>query len=459
MATSPFRVALVGRTNVGKSTLFNRLTERPTALVSAQAGTTRDRKEGEVHWNQLTFTLVDTGGLDVDPKDEIDAQVITQAQIAIKEADLILFLLDVSTGPLPQDFALAEVFRTSPTPVFVVGNKADNTALRGSVHTPEWRIEGLPTPIPVSATRGNGTGDLLDLIVTKLNTLEAKEAPEEKEEGVPAIRVAIIGKPNVGKSSLINTLVGEKRMIVSSRAHTTREPHDITLEHKGQSYVFIDTAGMRKQARTKEAGGLEAAGVNRTQRILGKADVALFLVDVSTPLGTQDRVLAGLLKERGTSIIVIANKWDLVPDKDTRTMDQFRQYLTRQFPFLRWAPVHFISALKGQKIEPIFSLIADIEKARHNHIPPSGLKRFLGDLMRKNPPKRGKGPVPPKVISLVQKDIRPPRFELTIKSKRTDTISTAWVRYIENQLREAFDFKGTPIKLTVKKYESHHRAG
>lgn len=439
-------ITLVGRTNVGKSTLFNRLVEQPAALVSRIAGTTRDRKEGLCEWRGVSLRLIDTGGLDVDPKHELDAQVVEQTHIAMQEADLLVFVLDVQTGPLPQDIELAKLLRDGDTPVMVVANKADRLALRESIHSNEWRLAGLPTPLPLSSTHGSGIGDFLDALVDRVKDIALKEY-----EPIPIdARIALIGKPNVGKSSLLNDLTGTNRMIVSDQAHTTREPHDTLIEHRGKNYLFIDTAGMRKFARTKQTGGLEAAGVERTKRIIEQADVTLFLIDVSKPLNVQDRALAGLLKSKNTGIIIVANKWDLVENKETNTMNEFRDYLARSFPFLRWAPVVFISATTGQRTKTLYDHIEHVRRNRALEISHEDLKYFLVGAMKKHSPKKGKGPVPPKVLDLKQVASNPPKFELIIRSKMANTLATAWVRYLENQLREHFDLEGTPVTIYVR---------
>ncbi|MBT5808511.1 ribosome biogenesis GTPase Der [Candidatus Uhrbacteria bacterium] len=440
-------IALVGRTNVGKSSLFNRLLERPKAIVSSIAGTTRDRNEGECLWRGKIIRIIDTGGLDGDFEDQIDEDIVKQSEIAMKQADLVLFVVDLHDGAMPQERELAKKFVKLKAPVILVGNKADKHADRLSINAPEWQFPGLNVPIPVSAARGAGVGDLLDVIFDKLKSTGHEPVDPKQTLGT---RVAVIGKPNVGKSTLLNSVLGEERFITSPIAHTTREPNDTLVKLGDKQYIFIDTAGMRKSGKVKKAGGLEAAAVRRNQRVIKHADVSLLVVDANSPIGTQEKTLAGVLKDSGSGVIVVVNKWDLVEDKTTNTMNEYRDYMAQSFPFLRWVPFIYVSALTKQRVKNLFPIIDMVQEKRSIIIDQETLDDFLERAMRHHAPKRGKGVKPPKVLGLKQTKSQPPTFQLIIKAKRRDVLSVAYVRYIENQLREKFELTGTPIKMNVQ---------
>ncbi len=440
-------VAIIGRANVGKSTLFNRCLESAKALVSDIAGTTRDRKEGECLWRGRVIRMVDTGGLDIVHADDVERQVIRQAELAMEQADIILFVVDLSMNPLLQDQDLAKRLARADKPVIVVGNKAEKLSERMSASEREWRLAGLPAPLPISAARGTGVGDLLDRVYEELKRL--KKSPVDVTE-VKACRVSVIGRPNVGKSSLLNAILGEERFITSPVAHTTREPNDVLVEAGDKSYVLIDTAGLRKVGRARKAGGLEEAGMERTQRALSHTDIVLFVLDVTEPLSAQDRALAGMLDAAKVGIIVVANKWDLVPNKTPSSTNEFAKYIAGAIPFLQWAPIVFVSALTKQRIPDIFSLVDEIQRRRFTEIPESELEKFWRQAVRTHLPSRGKGPLPPKVLGMKQIDVAPPRFQLFIKAKRLDVLHASYLRYLENRLRERFDLKGTPVIITVK---------
>jgi len=440
-------VAIVGRTNVGKSTLFNRLVEEHKALVSNVPGTTRDRNEAEVFWCGKTFQIVDTGGTDSEFGAVIEKATQEQVWNAVEKADLVLFVVDLKTGPLPQERALAKKLKTVNKPIIVVGNKAETPNLVASVHTTEWRLAGLNQPIAISALRGTGTGDLLDLIHKELR--KAKHPAIEKKKEL-VLRVAIIGKPNVGKSSIVNAILGEERVITSPMAHTTREPIDLTVELNGKKYILIDTAGMRKSGKVKQAGGLEMAGVARTKSSVERADVVLLVLEANEQIGTQDKTIAGLLDGSTAGIIIIANKWDLIPNKTPDTINEYKRYVTGMMPFISYAPVIFTSAKTGQRIENIFNLVDQVQAARHREIPEEDLEKFLRRAVTHRSPIRGKVIKPPKVLGIRQTGTCPPSFAVTIKAKREDAISQSYLRYIENRLHEEFDFNGTPVVVRAR---------
>lgn len=440
-------VVLIGRTNVGKSTLFNRLLEKPKALVSSVPGTTRDRSEGVCIWRGKEICIVDTGGLDVKPQDEIEINIKKQAELAMKKADLILFVVDIKSGPMPQEMELAKMLQKSKVPVLVVGNKAEKPHERESVYLPEWKLQSLSLPIPISAKTGVGVGDMLDEVYASLESRNKMPLDPKK---LVATMVAVIGKPNVGKSTLLNSLLGEERFITSAIAHTTREPNDTLVQVNNKNYLFIDTAGMRKKGKVKKSGGLEEAAVNRNQRVINKADITLLVVEANEPIGTQEKTLAGILKDSGSGVIVIVNKWDLVKDKEVNTMNEFRDYFASHFPFLKWAPVIFVSALSKQRVRTIFSVIDEVEKNREFKINQQELYQFLQRAINKHLPSRGKGSKPPKILGMKQVGEKPPYFEVTIKSKRTDSLNKSYLRFLENRLREERKLSGTPIKMHVR---------
>jgi len=441
-------VALIGRTNVGKSTLFNRLLERRKALVSSIAGTTRDRKEGECLWRGRVITAVDTGGLDVAGIDDIEINTVKQAELAIKQADIILFVVDLKTGALPQEKVLAEKLRKSKKPVIVVGNKAESLSVATTAENKEWKFSGLLAPFPVSALRGTGVGDLLDIVYDKLEAIGHPAAPQHQ---VDATRVTLIGRPNVGKSSIVNAILGEERFITSEIAHTTREPNDVLVELGDKSYILIDTAGMRRRSKVRSKGNkLEKAGIKKAEALLKHADVALFIIDIDQPMTTQDKTLAGYLKESKVGIVIVANKWDLIKEKDPGTINEFKKEFSRNFPFLKWAPIIFTSAKTKQRVKAIFDIIDKVEANRAIEIPNERMTNFLEQVMRHHAPKRGKTNIPPKILGLKQVASKPPLFELAIKAKRKDALATAYVRYLENQIRQHFDLQGTPISIKIK---------
>jgi len=440
-------VALIGRTNVGKSTLFNRLVEQSKALVSPEAGTTRDRNVGECLWRGQTIRVIDTGGLDVDKKDIIEKNILLQAELAMKEADVILFVVDLKNPPLPTDLDLASKLWKTKTPIIVVGNKAEKSVERRRIHQPDWRLRGLPAPIAVSAIQGTGVGDLLDEVYDKLHEI-GKDPVDYKE--LDAVRVAVIGKPNVGKSTLLNALIGEDRFITSPIAHTTREPNDVLLHVGDKSYLFYDTAGMRKHAKIQKSGGLEKMAVEKNEFIIRQADVSLLVLDATEPIGFQEKALAGILKDSGNGLIIIVNKWDLVEGKDVSTMNDYRKYFAKEFPFLVWAPILFVSALTKQRVSTIYKNIDQVHINRSIGLDSETLGGFIRVAIRQHLPSLGKGKNPPKVLGLKQVGSKPPTFDLTVKAMRTDSLHPSYLRFLENRLRELHDFSGTPMKINVR---------
>ena len=434
-------IALVGRTNVGKSRLFNRILEAARSMVSPIPGTTRDRTYGTTTWRGQPLTFIDTGGLDADPKGDIERNVIRQAHRAIAEADLILMVADATAGVLPQEATLAtELHRQSKKPVLLVANKADNPRLRSTVHAREWFRLRFGAPIPVSAANGSGVGDLLDLI---LNALPPAAPPLPVPEA--ATRIAIVGKPNVGKSSLLNALVGEERAIVSPIAGTTREPEDTLIIRDNTPFLLVDTAGIRRRASITP--GLERAGVERSLRAIERAEVVFFVLDATAPFRAQDRHLGDVLLEAGRAVVVIANKWDAVPTKTTDTMRQFESLIIRVFPHLFYAPIRFVSALLGERVPGLLddALLAKAEWSKT--IPAADLDAAMRRALKKTG--QGKARGRPYLYGLKQTETQPPAFATALRGAKAAP-PPALVNIIERELRQQFGFVGTPISIEVK---------
>ncbi|MFA5128880.1 MAG: ribosome biogenesis GTPase Der [Patescibacteria group bacterium] len=444
-----FTVAIVGRANVGKSTLFNRLLERPKAIVSPLAGTTRDRNYGQARWRGRDFEVVDTGGLEA--AEFFSGGIKKQVDIAIQKADLALFLVDLKDGLMPQDRAIAKFLKKLKKPVLLVGNKADTPKLFDEVENKEWLKLTFGKPLAVSAANGAGTGDLLDKIFKFLKKEKFDEKTPEEISAVTPIKVAIVGKPNAGKSSLLNSLLGEERVLVSEVPFTTREPQDMILLYRDQPFLLIDTVGMRKKARIDP--GLEKVGVRRSIAALDRADVILFITEAQEQMTSQDKHLSELILEKNAGLIIVANKWDLVKKEGPKTMNLFVDYYHRFFPYLDWAPVVFVSAKTGEKVGKILDLVLEIKNKREKFIKSEDLKKFLKETLAKHwtiihrRKKSGAG-ARPKLINLVQEGINPPKFHLVTTSKAE--LPEGFIKFIEKKFRERFDFTGTPIKLGVR---------
>lgn len=443
-------IAIVGRANVGKSTLFNRLLERPKAIVSPIAGTTRDRNYGRATWRGENLILVDTGGLeDVQP---IAGGIKKQVDIAIKNADLLIFLVDIKHGVMPQDRKIAKLLKKLTKPVILVANKADSPSLALEAEKPMWLKLNFGKPMPVSAATGMGTGDLLDEIFSRLSLMGRREKKTElPASAVESIKVAIVGKPNVGKSSLLNALLGEERALVSEVPFTTREPQDTLLVYGDQSFLLIDTVGMRKKARVEP--GLEKMGVKRSLAAIERADIVLFVTEAQEQMTSQEKHLSELILEKNTGLIIIANKWDLVKEKGPETTNLFVDYYRRFFPYLDWAPILFASAKTGEKVKKILDLAVTVKREREKIIAPDELKKFLREVLAKHwavihqRKKSGAG-ARPKIIGLNQVGVNPPSFHLVTTAK--ERLPEGFIKFIEKKFRERFGFPGTPIRLDVK---------
>lgn len=451
-------VVICGRTNVGKSTLFNCLSEKRQALVSNIAGTTRDSNISRIEWQGKQLQLVDTAGLldqlSSKTKLEIDieAQAKKQALDYLKEADLILFVVDTKAGILPDDKALASLIkknRAYSNKTLLIANKTDSFAM--AAETAIFNQLGLGEPNIISATTGLGTGDLLDVITDKLTAIlpaHIKNTEEEPEKS-SQVSACIIGKPNVGKSSLLNALLGYERVIVSPAPHTTREPQNTQLSYQGQNITLIDTAGISRQG--KKSSGLEQPGILKSLSALNKADIALLVIDVSEPITHQDAKLVQEIVDRKKSLIFIANKWDLVEKRDTK---KWTTIIYDKMPFATWAPIQFVSAKTGEKINKIWDIITKVAAERKLMLSDSQSNKFLQQVVKIHKPAKGKGLKAPHIYEFSQIDSDPPRFKLRIGPN--DDLHFSYVRFLENRLRDRYGFTGTPINTIVTKHRRSH---
>ncbi|MFZ5364848.1 MAG: ribosome biogenesis GTPase Der [Patescibacteria group bacterium] len=444
-------VVLAGRVNVGKSTLFNKLTETRQAIVSDIAGTTRDRQYGQVLWRGENFTIIDAAGLDVKDPDLIEEQSLKQADIAIAQADLVLFVVDAKSGPLADDKKILKRIRLkNKKDILLVVNKCDSA--RQDATLPEFYKLGLGDPIPVSALSGRGSGDLLDIIFEKIN-LNKQTAEIVKEKVDKKIKVALIGKPNVGKSSLFNVIAGEERVIVNEKPHTTRDRQTIDVDYKAKNgstynFQFIDTAGVRKKGKVK--GKLERQGIEQSLQSIEESDVALLITDCSRRLEFQDKNLAQQIMENHPSLIIVANKWDLIPEKDTKTQKKYIEYYQTMLPFLAWAPIVFVSAKSGFRVSKLMEMLVELIEARKQVISQSGLDRLLKSLIKKQPPRaKSRLAKPPYIYEINQIGIDPPTFAVIVNEPKW--LSFSYRRYLLNSLREKFFKSGSGIKLIAKK--------
>ena len=436
MAGKPL-IALVGRPNVGKSMLFNKLMGKRISIVEDTPGVTRDRLYADTDWNGRSFTLVDTGGIEPRADSELLQFMREQAQIAMDTADVIVLVTDLRTGVTAADQEIADMLLRSGRPVVLAVNKADST---GPVDPDVYEFYnlGLGEPVPVSAVHGHGTGDLLDACL-------AYFPPEqEEEEEDDRIRVAIIGRPNVGKSSLTNRILGETRMVVSEAAGTTRDAVDSPYEDESGKYLFIDTAGIRRKSKVEDR--IEKFSVMRAEAAVERAQVCLILLDAREGVTEQDTKVAGLDHEQGKACILVVNKWDLV-DKDTKTMDRQREEIRRDLSFMPYAPIVFISALTGQRVPRLFELINYVSEQSVMRIPTGALNSLLSDAVARVQPPTDKGRRL-KLLYMTQTGVRPPTFIIFCNDR--ELFHFSYQRYIENQLRGAYGLEGTPIRLIVR---------
>ena len=432
-------IALVGRANVGKSTLWNRLTETGKAIVSKVAHTTRDRNYAPVLWRGELVEMIDTGGLDAEQGTEVGRGILRQAELAIKEADLVLFLIDCKTGVMPQDRDLARHVRNLNKHIMLIANKADTSRDLGVAGAKEvWEL-GLGEPTACSASTGRGVGDVLDLVHAELARLGKPAQPIYDSKG---LRLVIMGRPNVGKSSVVNSILGEERVIVSPVAHTTREPMDTHLDWNNEHIVLIDTAGMRKRARVEP--GLEDLAMERNHEVLMRSDVALLVLDATEEPGQQDKYLAGLLKDATKGLGLVINKWDLVEDKLTHTSEDYERAIRSSFPFLDFAPITFVSAKKNLRTEKLLDMALKIRDERRRTISYNALQKFLKKMIIMNKPLAEAGTNSPYIHDVSQVGIEPPTFVVMVRGQKA-VLHKNWLKFFEKRLREKFGFEGTPI--------------
>lgn len=430
-------VAIVGRPNVGKSMLFNKLCGKRLSIVEDTPGVTRDRLYAECEWCGRVFNIVDTGGIEPAADTEILAFMREQAQIAIEAANVIVLVTDIRIGVTAADKDVANLLKRSRKPVVLAVNKADSTGAPDPMLYEFYEL-GLGDPIAVSAIHGHGTGDLLDECLKSF-------PPQDEDEGEDdVIKVAVIGKPNVGKSSLINHILGEKRVIVSDVAGTTRDAVDTPFENRYGKYVFIDTAGIRRQSKVEER--VEKFSVMRAQLAVERADVCLIMIDARDGVTEQDTKIAGMAHEAGKASIVIANKWDLV-EKETGTMEKLRKSIMGDLSFMSYAPILFISALTGQRMDRIFELINFANDQNTMRITTGMLNNVLADAQARMQPPTDKGRKL-KIYYMTQTGVRPPNFVVFCNSR--ELFHFSYQRYLENQIRATFGLEGTPIRMVIR---------
>ncbi len=430
-------VAVVGRPNVGKSTLFNALAGQRISIVKDTPGITRDRIYADVSWLDKQFTLIDTGGIEPDSKDVILSQMREQAQIAIDTADVILFMVDVKQGLVDADSKVADMLRRSHKPVILVVNKVDSfEKFMADVY--EFYNLGIGEPYPISAANRMGIGELLDEVVSHFEDFEFSEEEED------TTRVAIVGKPNVGKSSLINKLLGENRLIVSDIAGTTRDAVDTPVTHNGKEYVFIDTAGLRRKNKIKEE--LERYMIVRAVGAVDRADVVILLIDAGEGVTEQDAKIAGIAHERGKAVIIAVNKWDSV-EKDNKTVNEYSARIRDVLSYMPYAEITFISALTGQRLPKLYDMI-DMVSANHAMRVSTGvLNEIMSEAVALQQPPSDKGKRL-RLYYITQVSVKPPTFVIFVNDK--ELMHFSYTRYIENQIREAFGFRGTPLKFIIR---------
>lgn len=430
-------VAIVGRPNVGKSTLFNVFADEKISIVKDTPGVTRDRIYADCKWRGTTFQIIDTGGIEPESEDIILKQMRRQAELAMDIADVIVFITDVNAGVTQSDIEVAHMLRKTKKPVILVCNKCDRVgAPPDDIY--EFYNLGIGEPVPISAGKKLGIGDLLDEIYYKFDSVESEIEDEE------TIKVAIIGKPNAGKSSIVNKILGEDRVIVSDIAGTTRDAIDTHFKNEFGKYIFIDTAGIRRKNKVYEK--LEKYAVLKAKTAIDRANVCLIVIDATIGVTEQDEKIAGLAHEAGKGVIIVINKWDLV-EKETNTLEKYKKQVYEKLAYLSYAPILFISALTGQRLNKIYELINEVDKQNSLRVPTGLLNDTLSEAVAITQPPSDKGRRL-KIYYMTQVSIRPPTFVIFVNSK--ELMHFSYVRYIENHLRKQFGFKGTPIHMIIR---------
>ncbi len=436
MSNKPI-VAVVGRPNVGKSTLFNALAGERISIVQDTPGVTRDRIYADVSWLNYNFTMIDTGGIEPESGDILLSSMRDQAQIAIDTADVIIFVCDVKTGLQDADSGVASMLRKSHKPVVLAVNKVDSfEKYQSDIY--EFYNLGIGDPFPISSTEKQGFGELLDKVVSYFDT----EAEADEEEDIP--KVAIIGKPNTGKSSLINKLLGENRLIVSDIAGTTRDAVDTRVSYGGKDYILIDTAGLRRKNKIKD--DLEHYMIVRTVGAVERADIAVLVIDANEGVTEQDAKIAGIAHDRGKAVVIAVNKWDAI-EKDDKTIYKFTDNVRNILSFMPYAEIVFISALTGQRLNKLFETIDMVRESQDKRVGTGALNEILTEAVAMQQPPNDKGRFL-KIYYMTQVSSRPPTFVVFVNDKELAHFS--YIRYIENQIREAFGFKGTPLKMIIR---------
>ena len=431
-------VAIVGRPNVGKSTLFNRLTGGRTAIVEDTPGITRDRIYKDAEWCGKVFTLIDTGGIEPKSDDIILSQMKRQADLAIEQADVIIFMVDVKTSMTASDAEVAAILQKSGKPVVLAVNKSDSPG-NPPMEFYEFYNLGIGDPIAISSTHGMGLGELLDEVCSHFDDSDFEESTEED-----VIRVAVTGKPNAGKSTLFNHLLGEERVIVSNIPGTTRDAIDSYLEKDGQKYIIVDTAGMRKRGKIDD--NVERYSVVRSLNAIEKSDVSILLIDAAEGISEQDSKIAGYAHDNGRASIIAVNKWDLI-EKDDRTMSEFKKNIEEKLPFMNYAPQVYISAKTGQRTDKLLEMVKFVHAAHNTHISTGALNDIINEAVNKNQAPSDKGKRL-KIYYATQASTAPPTFVLFVNDK--ELLHFSYLRYIENQIRNAFDLTGTPVKFVIR---------
>ncbi|HUC92359.1 MAG TPA: ribosome biogenesis GTPase Der [Paenibacillus sp.] len=430
-------VAIVGRPNVGKSTIFNRVIGDRLAIVEDKPGVTRDRLYAPGEWSGKSFSIVDTGGIEIDGEDEIMKSVRMQAELAVEEADVIIFMVDATAGLTHADDEVAHMLFRSRKPVVVAVNKVDNQRRTDDIY--EFYSLGFGEPIAISGAHGTGIGDLLDAVVEKLPELEDIEYDDD------VIRVALIGRPNVGKSSLVNAILGEHRVIVSDVAGTTRDAIDTPFEKDGQKYVLIDTAGMRKRGKVYET--TEKYSVMRSLKAIERADVALILINGEEGIIEQDKHIAGYAHEAGKASIIVVNKWDAV-EKDEKTMQHFEQHIRDHFLFMSYAPIVFLSAKTKSRLQKLLPVVDHVSEQHALRIQTHLLNDVVADAVAINPPPTDKGKRL-RINYVTQVAVKPPTMVIFVNDP--ELMHFSYQRYLENKIRAAFDFEGTPVRIVTRR--------
>ena len=428
-------VAIIGRPNVGKSELFNRIIGEPTAIVSEEAGTTRDRNFARAEWSGRSFWLVDTGGLNDDPTAQMDVEIRKQVDAAMGEADLLLFVVDTKAGIHPVDYHVADLLRSSGRPWLLVANKVDDP--RDPAYY-EFFNMGIGDPFPVSAINGKGSGDLLDKIVESL--------PDGAMEDTSAIRVAVIGKPNVGKSSFVNRLLGEERLVVSDIPGTTRDSIDTPMKYHGNNLIFIDTAGLRRQARLED--GIEFYSSLRTRKAIERSDICILMLDATEgEVQNQDLKIATLAWESGRALIIVVNKWDIA-EKDDKAAAKYQKAAVEKAPYLGFVPFLFTSAKTGQRVTKVLDIILKVNEERHRRVPTSQINERLAELIaRRQPPQAAGRDV--RLNYATQVETAPP--SIAVFGNAPDLVAEHYIRFLHNGFRETYPFDGNPLRILMRR--------